>query len=91
VQEAGKEWRAERAGHILHGKQAVASSISNQGRVRSATAKPGGGSSNPRGSANRQRKSVSRGAEGVQEDAGAVGWMLKLAKRIPLHGLSFDG
>jgi hypothetical protein len=61
----------ERAGHILRRKQAGAASVSNQRRVRSATENPGGVSSNPTGSANRQRNTVKRGAEGVQEDAGA--------------------
>jgi hypothetical protein len=51
----------------------VAASISNQRLVRSATGKPGCGSSNLRGSASRQRKPVRRGMEGVQEDAGAEG------------------
>jgi N-acetylglutamate synthase/N-acetylornithine aminotransferase len=67
---------------MLSRKQAVAASKSNQRRVHYAIGKSGGGSSNPRGSASRQRKSVPTGAEGVQ-DAGAEEWMLRSAKRMP--------
>jgi hypothetical protein len=44
-----------RGGHILRKKQAVAASIFNQQHVRAATGKPGGGASNPRGSASSQK------------------------------------
>jgi hypothetical protein len=73
----------DRAGHTRCRKQAVPASISNQRRVSAATGNPGGGTSNQRGSASRQIKPVSRGAEGVQEDARATGWMLRSAKMLP--------
>jgi hypothetical protein len=63
----------ENTGYILRRKQAVASSISNWRHNHFAAGNPGDGSSKPRGSASRQRKSVWRGAEDVQEDAGAKG------------------
>jgi hypothetical protein len=53
--------RGEGVGHTLHRKRAVAAMISNQQRVLALTAIPGGGSSNPRGSASGQRKAVLRG------------------------------
>jgi hypothetical protein len=73
----------ERVGHILRRKEAVPVSISNQPRLCCATVKPGGGSSNQSGVASRQRKSVQRGADCVQEDARAEGRMLRPAKRLP--------
>jgi hypothetical protein len=63
--------------------QAVADSPSSQGRDCFAGGNHGGGSLNPRGSARRHRNSALRGAEGVQEGAGAEGWMLKPATRMP--------
>jgi hypothetical protein len=48
----------ERVGHMLNKKQAMATRICSQKSACFATGKPGGGSSNPRGAASRERKSV---------------------------------
>jgi hypothetical protein len=83
VQEVGRESRGREQDYSYAGNRPWLHAHPTSDECVPQLKKPGGGSSNPRGSASRRERLGHEGVQGVQQDSEALGWMLRSEKRMP--------